>query len=91
MLVTTALSAYAGVAAVSSLVRTAVALSSKTVQQSISFKLNDRGIATDNKFVICALSVLFSPVTEPFFWYVHYKHFKEGSSELQFNYKYPKN
>jgi hypothetical protein len=76
MLVTTALSAYAGVTVLSSLFRTAVAVSSKTVKQSISFELNDRKIATDNKFVIGALSVLFSPVTEPFFWYAHYKRFK---------------
>jgi len=76
MLVTTALYAYAGVSAVSSLFRTAVAVSSKRVQQSISFELNGREIATDNKFVIGALSVLFSPVTEPFFWYAHYKRFK---------------
>ena len=91
MTVTTALSAYAGVTVLSSLFRTSVTVSSKNVQQSISFELNDRQITTDNKFVIGALSVLFSPVTEPFVWYALYKHFKEGSSELQFNYKYPKN
>ncbi len=63
----TALSYYAGATAVSSLVRTFVFASSKTAQQSISFQINDRKITTDNKVAIGALSVLTSPISEPFF------------------------
>ena len=89
------LSAYAGATAVSSLVRTVVAVSSKTTQQSISFQINDRKIDTDNKLAIGALSVLTSPLTEPFFWYAGYKTFKEGSFEFNYEinkeFKYPKN
>ncbi len=87
----TCLSAYAGATAVSSLVRTVVAASSKTAQQSISFQINDREINTDNKVIIGALSVLTSPATEPFFWYAGYKAFKEGSFEINKEFKYPKN
>ncbi len=87
----TALSYYAGATAVSSLVRTVAAVSSKTVQQSISFQVNDRKITTDNKFAIGALSVITSPVTEPFFWYAGYKCLKDGSFEVNKEIKYPKN
>ena len=88
------LSAYAGATAVSSLVRTVVAVSSKTTQQSISFQINDRKIDTDNKLAIGALSVLTSPLTEPFCWYAGYKTFKgsfEFNYEINKEFKYPKN
>ena len=89
----TALSCYAGATAVSSLVRTVASVSSKTVQQSISFQVNDRKITTDNKFAIGALSVITSPVTEPFVWYAVYKCLKDGSFDFECKkeFKYPKN
>ena len=86
MLITTTLSSYACVTVVSSLVRTAFAVLSDNCNNSISFEINDHKFSIDNSGIY-ALSVISSPVTEPFYWYAYYKYFKEGSYSYHLNYK----